>query len=187
MELIRYLIKAIQASLHCWPLTYTHLLTPNPIPDLKPNPNPHLNPSSKPKWYCKPKAYHRPNSLNKTCKMAATIHSQSACTCSFTFACTCFNYWAKQSDNVFHITFRQRNFEEYLGKECRPRPGVMGSAYPRAELTTEYYCACATYLFIRVWWVYRVSWYLVLNLAYFNKCNNFFATSASLLCVAVHF
>jgi len=34
-------------------------------------------------------------------------------------------------------------------------PGVMGSSYHRAEFTTEYYCACATYLLITVWWVYR--------------------------------
>jgi len=39
--------------------------------------------------------------------------------------------------------------EKDRGEQARERTNVMGSAYRRAEFTTEYYCARATYLHVK--------------------------------------
>ena len=47
----------------------------------------------------------------------------------------------------------------------------MGSAYRRAEFTRGCYCACATYLHVKLVHVAHVSWAQITKRAYFTKAR----------------
>jgi len=52
------------------------------------------------------------------------------------------------------------------------RPGVTGSAYRRAEFTRWCYCACATYLHVKLVHVAHVRWAQITKRAYFTHVVN---------------